>query len=53
MCGDVINYSGVDDAVEHNFDSGAQKQYQVYVFNFIIVVIIGSYLTILEMRIIY
>ena len=25
MCGDVINYSGVDDAVEHNFDSGAQK----------------------------
>ena len=25
MCGDVINYSGVDDAVEHNFDSGVQK----------------------------
>ena len=25
MCGDVINYSGVDDAVEHNFDSGKQK----------------------------
>ncbi|QOR60607.1 hypothetical protein [Bathycoccus sp. RCC716 virus 3] len=25
MCGDVINYSGVDDAVEHNFDSGSQK----------------------------
>ena len=25
MCGDVINYSGVDDTVEHNFDSGAQK----------------------------
>jgi|TARA_X000000368_G_scaffold416071_1_gene409165 hypothetical protein len=28
MCGDVINYSGVDDAVEHNFDSGAQKTIQ-------------------------
>ena len=25
LCGDVINYSGVDDAVEHNFDSGSQK----------------------------
>ena len=25
MCGDVINYSGVDDAVEHNFDTGAQN----------------------------
>ena len=25
MCGDVINYSGVDDTVEHNFDSGSQK----------------------------
>lgn len=25
MCGDVINYSGVDDTVEHNFDSGTQK----------------------------
>ena len=25
MCGDVINYSGVGDAVEHNFDSGVQK----------------------------
>ena len=25
MCGDVINYSGVDDAVVHNFDSGPQK----------------------------
>ena len=25
MCGDVINYSGMDDAVEHNFDTGAQN----------------------------
>jgi len=25
LCGDVINYSGVDDAVEHNFDSGKHK----------------------------
>ena len=25
MCGDVINYSGADDAVEHNFDTGAQN----------------------------
>ena len=25
LCGDVINYSGADDAVEHNFDSGSQK----------------------------
>ena len=25
LCGDVINYSGVDDTVEHNFDSGSQK----------------------------
>ena len=25
MCGDVINYSGVDDAVEHNFDTGVQN----------------------------
>ena len=25
FCGDVINYSGVDDTVEHNFDSGSQK----------------------------
>ena len=25
MCGDVINYSGSDDAVEHNFDTGAQN----------------------------
>jgi hypothetical protein len=25
MCGDVVNYSGVDDAVVHNFDSGPQK----------------------------
>ena len=24
-CGDVINYSGTDDAVVHNFDSGPQK----------------------------
>ena len=24
MCGDVINYSGKDDAVEHTFDTGAQ-----------------------------
>ena len=27
-CGDVINYSGVDDAVVHTFDSGAQKSIQ-------------------------
>ena len=25
MCGDVINYSGMDDAVEHNFDTGVQN----------------------------
>ena len=25
LCGDVINFSGVDDTVEHNFDSGTQK----------------------------
>ena len=25
MCGDVINYSGIDDAVEHNFESGSQN----------------------------
>lgn len=25
MCGDAINYSGADDAVEHNFDTGAQN----------------------------
>jgi hypothetical protein len=25
MCGDVINYSGVDDTVEHNFQSGSQN----------------------------
>ena len=25
MCGDVVNYSGVDDAVVYNFDSGPQK----------------------------
>jgi len=25
MCGDVINYSGSDDAVEHNFDTGTQN----------------------------
>jgi hypothetical protein len=25
VCGDVINYSGTEDAVEHNFDSGTQK----------------------------
>jgi hypothetical protein len=25
LCGDVINYSGVDDKIEHNFDSGTQK----------------------------
>ncbi len=25
MCGDVVNYSGADDAVVHNFDSGSQK----------------------------
>jgi len=25
MCGDVVNYSGVDDAVVHNFDSGPQQ----------------------------
>ena len=25
LCGDVINFSGVDDTVEHNFDSGSQK----------------------------
>jgi len=24
MCGDVINYSGKDDVVEHNFDTGTQ-----------------------------
>lgn len=28
MCGDVVNYSGVDDAVVHNFDSGPQKSIQ-------------------------
>lgn len=28
MCGDVINYSGVDDAVVHRFDSGPQKSIQ-------------------------
>lgn len=27
-CGDVINYSGADDAVVHTFDSGAQKTIQ-------------------------
>ena len=25
MCGDVINYSGVDDTVEHTFESGSQN----------------------------
>ena len=25
MCGDVINFSGVDDIVEHNFDSGPRN----------------------------
>jgi hypothetical protein len=25
MCGDVINYSGHDDVVEHNFDTGSQN----------------------------
>ena len=25
LCGDVINFSGVDDTVEHNVDSGSQK----------------------------
>ena len=25
MCGDVINYSGIDDTVEHNFESGSQN----------------------------
>lgn len=25
VCGDVINYSGSEDAIEHNFDSGVQK----------------------------
>ena len=25
MCGELINYSGVDDAVEHNLDTGAQN----------------------------
>tara|TARA_B100000768_G_scaffold26786_1_gene24913 strand:+ start:8139 stop:9068 length:930 start_codon:yes stop_codon:yes gene_type:complete len=25
MCGDVVNYSGSDDAVEHNFDTGTQN----------------------------
>jgi hypothetical protein len=25
MCGDVINYSGQDDVVEHNFDTGSQN----------------------------
>ena len=25
MCGDVINYSGNDDAVVHSFDSGSQN----------------------------
>ena len=40
LCGDVINFSGVDDTVEHNFDSGHKKRYQVYVFSFITVVII-------------
>lgn len=25
MCGDVVNYSGADDAVEHNFDTGTQN----------------------------
>ena len=25
MCGDVINYSGVDDTIEHNFESGSQN----------------------------
>lgn len=28
MCGDVVNYSGKDDAVVHNFDSGPQKSIQ-------------------------
>lgn len=28
MCGDVINYSGADDAVVHSFDSGPQKSIQ-------------------------
>jgi len=28
MCGDVVNYSGADDAVVHNFDSGPQKSIQ-------------------------
>lgn len=28
MCGDVVNYSGADDAVVHNFDSGPQKTIQ-------------------------
>jgi len=27
MCGDVINYSGKDDIVEHNFDTGKQGEY--------------------------
>lgn len=27
-CGDVVNYSGADDAVVHNFDSGPQKSIQ-------------------------
>lgn len=27
-CGDVINHSGIDDAVVHSFDSGAQKSIQ-------------------------
>ena len=25
MCGDVVNYSGQDDIVEHNFDTGSQN----------------------------
>jgi hypothetical protein len=25
MCGDVINYSGIDDTVEHNFETGSQN----------------------------
>jgi hypothetical protein len=25
MCGDVVNYSGQDDIIEHNFDSGSQN----------------------------
>lgn len=28
MCGDVINYSGADDAVVHSFDSGPQQSIQ-------------------------